>query len=212
MDERNNSSLPHYWIVSSSAFFPSAPSTRRRDSLPCRARGRRTSQQTGRGTWWWCRGLAKRDTYSILWSSPKQIKIIFLTRHSVSSYLGLPRDSPPPRTPPRCTESLTWTCWFLTGWAECPYSGCGSQRTVRWHHLFSNGEIKEKKCKAQFCQISTVILQPESFSLVHSGWEIVSENNQICSLEQKELLAHTVQQEKKMLINTKYKNNNGYSQ
>lgn len=65
MDESGDSFPPHYWNVSSSAFFPSAPSTRQRDSLPSRARGRRTSQQTERGMWWWCRELAdERNIFS----------------------------------------------------------------------------------------------------------------------------------------------------
>lgn len=63
-DERSNSFPPHYWIFSSSAFFPSAPSTRQRDSLPTRGRGRQTSQRTERGTWWWCRELPARETHS----------------------------------------------------------------------------------------------------------------------------------------------------
>ena len=68
-----DSFVPHYWIASSSAVFLSAPSTGRRDSLLCRARGRQTSRRTGRGMWWWCRELPVRETpFIMLVYSPKQ--------------------------------------------------------------------------------------------------------------------------------------------
>lgn len=64
IDDHNRSFPPHYWSVSSSAFFPSAPSTRRRGSSPSRGRGHQTSQQTETGMWWWCRELLMMETWS----------------------------------------------------------------------------------------------------------------------------------------------------
>lgn len=56
-----NASAPRSWFSSVCGPFHTGPSRERRGTWWARDRGLRTSQQTGRGKWWWCTELREED-------------------------------------------------------------------------------------------------------------------------------------------------------